>query len=100
MSDTAGHSDQELVHKAVELNRIRWNCRRGMLELDLILGRFLDQHLTALTPDELERFKELLDYPDNDLLDLLMCRAELADRRCVALLDLMRMREAPGSELR
>ncbi len=73
-----------------DLDRIRWNCRRGLLELDLILAKFLERHLEALTPGQLEIFKELLDYPDNDLLDLVMCRAELTGRRCKALLDLMR----------
>ena len=37
-----------------ELDRIRWNCRRGLLELDLILEKFLERHLERLTPDELE----------------------------------------------
>ncbi len=73
-----------------ELDRIRWNCRRGLLELDLILESFLERHLEELTPDQLESFKELLDYPDNDLLDLVMCRAELPGLRGKALLDLMR----------
>jgi len=44
-----------------ELDRVRWHCRRGMLELDLLLHRFLDRHLASLTPDEMERFKEVLD---------------------------------------
>ena len=73
-----------------DLDRIRWNCRRGLLELDLILQGFLENHLEALTPDQLENFKELLDYPDNDLLDLVMGRAELCGQRCKPLLELMR----------
>jgi len=73
-----------------DLDRIRWNCRRGLLELDLILAQFLECRLETLTADELEIFKELLDYPDNDLLDLVMGRAELTDRRCEALLEMMR----------
>ena len=92
MNDTAGYPDGGLAHKASELNRIRWNCRRGLLELDLILDRFLERHLSALNPDQLEMLKELLDYPDNDLLDLVMCRAELSDERCEAMLEMMRMR--------
>lgn len=73
-----------------ELDRIRWNCRRGLLELDLVLAVFLERHLDNLNPGQLEVLKELLDYPDNDLLDLVMCRAELADLRCQPLLDMMR----------
>jgi len=73
-----------------ELDRIRWNCRRGLLELDLILAAFLERHLDKLNPEQLKLLKELLGYPDNDLLDLVMRRAELTDSRCQPLLDLMR----------
>jgi antitoxin CptB len=54
-----------------EADRIRWQCRRGLLELDLVLARFLDRHLENLSPGALVAFKRLLDYPDNDLWDLL-----------------------------
>lgn len=75
-----------------EMDRIRWNSRRGLLELDLILEGFLERHLDQLDPQRLEILEELLDYPDNDLLDLLMGRAELADSRCTPLLEMMRAR--------
>ena len=52
-----------------EADRIRWQCRRGLLELDLVLARFLDRHLENLSPAGLAAFKRLLDYPDNDLWD-------------------------------
>lgn len=73
-----------------ELDRIRWNCRRGLLELDLVLAAFIERHLDKLNPGQLKVLQELLDYPENDLLDLVMGRAELADRRCQPLLDMMR----------
>ena len=53
-----------------EADRIRWQCRRGLLELDLVLAKFLDRHLEDLSPGRLAAFKRLLDYPDNDLWDL------------------------------
>jgi antitoxin CptB len=53
-----------------EADRIRWQCRRGLLELDLVLAKFLDCHLETLSPARLAAFKRLLDYPDNDLWDL------------------------------
>jgi len=52
-----------------EADRIRWQCRRGLLELDLILARFLDRHLDNLSPGNLAVLRRLLDYPDNDLWD-------------------------------
>jgi antitoxin CptB len=54
-----------------EADRIRWQCRRGLLELDLVLTKFLDRHLENLSADRLAAFKRLLDYPDNDLWDLI-----------------------------
>ena len=59
-----------------ELDRIRWHCRRGLLELDLVLGRFLETQLEALNPDEREAFKALLELSDNDLWDLVSGRSD------------------------
>lgn len=58
-----------------ELDRIRWRCRRGLLELDLVLSRFVALHLARLRPQELEAFKALLELSDNDLWDLVAGRA-------------------------
>ena len=43
-----------------ELDRIRWHCRRGLLELDIVLNRFLDRELGSLSAAELQAFKGLL----------------------------------------
>ena len=64
-----------------ELDRIRWHCRRGLLELDLVLERFNRRHLATLDPEQLRQFKEILDLPDTDLLDLVMGRIPARDRR-------------------
>jgi antitoxin CptB len=58
-----------------ELDRIRWRCRRGLLELDLVLARFLEQCLPGLSPDEVEAFKGLLELPDNELWELVAGQA-------------------------
>jgi len=60
-----------------ELDRIRWHCRRGLLELDLVLQRFVDRHYAGLTAEQKREFEALLKEPDNDLLDLAMGRAEV-----------------------
>jgi antitoxin CptB len=73
-----------------EADRIRWQCRRGMLELDLVLAAFLDRYYLGLDGREVELFKELLDQPDNELLDLVMGRAESADARFDLLLERLR----------
>ena len=55
---------------SVEEHRLRWQCRRGLLELDLILERFFLKH------KDTKGMSELLDLPDNDLLDIAMGRSE------------------------
>ena len=71
-------------------DRIKWHCRRGLLELDLLLERFVTRHLDALNAGQTEVFKELLAYEDNDLLDMVMERAEPVNERLSAVLQLMR----------
>jgi antitoxin CptB len=73
-----------------EQERIRWRSRRGLLEMDLILNRFLEQHLTHLTEGEIKSFDALLQLPDNDLLDLAMARKEPEDASVVSLLEKIR----------
>lgn len=73
-----------------ERDRIRWQCRRGLLELDLILEKFNRQHLDSLDAEQLGRFVELLEFSDNDLLDLLTGRAALREQRYDAILQLLR----------
>ena len=46
-----------------------WKCRRGLLELDLVLTRFLERQVPGLSSAELAAFDELLDYPDTELWD-------------------------------
>ena len=73
-----------------ERDRIRWHCRRGLLELDIVLGRFVQRHLDALDARDLAAFRKLLDEPDNELLDVVMGRAEYNDPECGAVLALLR----------
>ena len=75
---------------AGELGKVRWHCRRGLLELDLILEHFNSRYLASLDAGQLERFKELLAFPDNDLLDLVMGRTAVPDRRFETVLQLLR----------
>lgn len=56
--------------------RLRWRARRGLLENDLIITRFLDAHETTLTDEEVDAFSRLLELADNELMDLLLARKE------------------------
>jgi antitoxin CptB len=74
---------------APELKRLRWRCRRGMLEVDLLLQRFLDGHLSSLGAGELEALDTLLTYPDNELLDVFMGRSPCPAPRLQAVVRLI-----------
>lgn len=51
----------------VSKSQIRWQCRRGMLELDIMLISFFDHHYDTLSPKEQELFVALLEASDADL---------------------------------
>jgi len=55
-----------------ELRKLRWQCRRGMLELDLILEKYLDTKYVNANEEERAQFRYLLSKEDSDLLELLM----------------------------
>ena len=59
-----------------ELDRVRWHCRRGMLELDLVLSRFLERHFTDLPLDQRAAFKALLEHSDSVLWELVSGRLD------------------------
>ena len=63
---------QQRLHS--EHNRLRWQCRRGMRELDEMLGLFLDTAYADLAESDRDCFSQLLDYPDTILLEVLMGR--------------------------
>jgi len=70
----------------VRLSRLRWRCRRGMLENDLRRASFLDARGASLTEGEVAQLDTLLDLPDNDLWDLLAGRSVPADPALAPLL--------------
>jgi antitoxin CptB len=58
------------------LSKLRWRCRRGLLENDLFIERFFERYADTLTVRQAEALGELMDLADNDLLDLLLRRRE------------------------
>jgi antitoxin CptB len=54
------------------LDRLRWQCRRGCLELDLILRGYLEKEYTRAQDEEKKRFLELLKWEDGELLEVLL----------------------------
>jgi len=70
--------------------RIRWRCRRGMLENDLILARYLDTNAASMSEAEVAMLDRLLDLPDNELWDLIAGRATTDDRGVAELVEQLR----------
>jgi antitoxin CptB len=66
----------DLAAEPVELRRLRWRARRGLLENDLLIGRFLDRHGRTLDAAQNRALSKLLELPDAELLDLLLGRTE------------------------
>jgi len=73
-----------------EHDRIRWRCRRGLLELDLVLSRVIESRFDHLTSAQRGALTRLLDLPDNDLLDMVMGRAETSDPGCAEIVQFLR----------
>ena len=62
---------------AVGRRRLYWKCRRGLLELDLVLQRFIP----TLKDEDVQPLNALLELPDNDLWDIIIGRSDAYDRR-------------------
>jgi antitoxin CptB len=72
------------------LSRIRWRCRRGLLELDIVLGRFVEARYARLSGSERQTFEQFLDMADNPLWDMISGRMSAASDEQAALLEKIR----------
>jgi antitoxin CptB len=69
------HPDELIGER--QLSRLRWSCRRGLLENDLFIERFFKRFETKLTVTHAQALSALMDLSDNDLLDLHLARREI-----------------------
>lgn len=74
-----------------ELERAQWRCRRGLLELDIILLRFMDKYYAQLSDTELQQFEELLSLPDNELWDLIGKKKKIKEDEVQHVLQLLQL---------
>lgn len=81
---------------AATLSKLRWRCRRGLLENDLLIERFFNRYASSLTQQHVRGMNTLMELADNDLLDLLLGRTQLEsqaeDEATVMVLNLLRQR--------
>jgi antitoxin CptB len=63
----------------IDESRLRWRCRRGMRELDVMLARYLDRVWQAASPAERDAFAHLVELQDPELFGYLVGRATPAE---------------------
>lgn len=69
---------EELIDERT-LSKLKWRCRRGLLENDLFIARFFRQFEDALTARQGMALSQLMELSDNDLLDLHLARKSLSE---------------------
>lgn len=80
------------------LNRLRFQCRRGMLELDIFLQRFLEEAYLKLASEDQELFEELLSCQDQDLFIWLTAREQPTDPAFAKMVKMIREHVNPLSK--
>ena len=85
---------QPALVDARSLSKLKWRCRRGLLENDLFIERFFARYEATLTENQAQGLRMLMELSDNDLLDLFLARkepeGELACTEVIEVLGLMR----------
>ena len=80
MSDAMTPSPNKTDHlKEMSPQALRWQCRRGMLELDILLNEFVETQYAQLNQVQRQTFSLLLSYPDQTLYELLMDKMAASD---------------------
>lgn len=86
---SAGFDPQSTILDPV-FKRVRWRARRGLLELDIVLGRFIEAQYAQLDDAGRRAFEALLDMPDNPLWDMIAGKQQAPDSEQQALLEKIR----------
>jgi antitoxin CptB len=90
--------DEPIDGKA--LSKLRWRCRRGLLENDLFIERFFARYAGSLTAGQAAALGVLMDLADNDLLDLLLRRREpQGEINRSDVIEVLEMLRSPGASL-
>lgn len=73
-----------------EISRLRWLCRRGMKELDVVLTGYLEKQYADASDQDRQAFKALLEMPDPDLFALLVGRTTTTDESITRLVETLK----------
>jgi len=89
-----GLPDDDMLSSSA-LSKLRWRCRRGLLENDLFIERFFNRHTAELTVGQARGMYALMELADNDLLDVLLGRPHTQevtkDRQVQSVLQLLKV---------
>ncbi len=88
-------TSEQWQDKLPTINQLRWACRRGLLELDLLLNSYVDKVYAQLTDVEKRQFISLLDMQDQEMYEMLSGKTSPNDKQVAELLAKIRscMRE-------
>lgn len=79
---------------SINRGRLRWQCRRALLELDLVFTRFLQEHFDSLDESQLADLEDLLKCEDHDLWAMVNGSMPCGERRWEGMIALLRTHSA------
>ena len=80
-----------MVFNDTEKRKIRFQTRRGLLELDLVFGRFMEKEFEQLSDQELAEFVEILEFQDQELLALINGHSQTEKVHLIPMLEKIRV---------
>ena len=87
----------EAITEQQNLSRLRWQCRRGMLELDELLEGFLNKSYGKMSAEQKQTFEQILDLPDQLLFDYLLGQTKPIDMDVADVIQQIRHSAGPQS---
>jgi antitoxin CptB len=81
--------------KLAEQRRLAWRCKRGMLELDIVLARFIEEGFDKMTVDDLQAFDALLGFPDKEFWRLIQTPSAHSDANMQRILNKIKVTNNP-----
>ena len=73
-----------------DMSRLRWRCRRGTKELDIVMNRYLQERYETASTEEQASFNALLDIEDPIIFDWLMDKTQAEDENLQELVEILK----------
>jgi len=73
-----------------DMSRLRWRCRRGTKELDIVMNRYLQERYETASAEEQASFNALLDIEDPIIFDWLMDKTQAEDENLKAFVEILK----------